>query len=119
MNKEQNALEAERVAVFVRPGIEVLKRWIAEQGESFDSYNVAIAAEVWSLAMTEQARAQLAAPSPAPASDVVQVPRELLELIEQSWRVPNGLPKSVPEHAEAKIVGGLAQLRALLNGGRV
>jgi hypothetical protein len=60
-----------------------------------------------------------AAPSPAPASDVVQVPRELLELIEQSWRVPNGLPKSVPEHAEAKIVGGLAQLRALLNGGRV
>jgi hypothetical protein len=53
------------------------------------------------------------------ASDVMQVPRALLELIESSWRVPNGLPKSVPDHVETKITGGLAQLRALLNGGRV
>lgn len=44
----------------------------------------------------------------------VVVPVELLELIEQSWRVPNGFPKSVPEHVEQKISVGLAQLRSLL-----
>ncbi len=42
------------------------------------------------------------------------VPVELLELIEQSWRVPNGFPKSVPEHVEQKITAGLSQLRSLL-----
>lgn len=48
------------------------------------------------------------------AADSRVVPVELLRLIEKSWRVPNGWPKSVPESVELRICQGLAELRALL-----
>jgi len=42
------------------------------------------------------------------------VPRELLETIEKSWRIPAGCPASVRDEVAAKIGGGLTELRALL-----
>ena len=45
---------------------------------------------------------------------MVSVPRELLQIIEKSWRVPNGCPPSVSAEVEEVICNGLRQLRALL-----
>jgi len=56
-----------------------------------------------------------------PADQVAEgvvVPIKLLKIIEQSWRIPNGCPKSVSEEVGEIIGNGLAELRALLNGGR-
>ena len=47
-------------------------------------------------------------------ADGVVVPVQLLKIIEQSWRIPNGCPKSVSEEVGEIISNGLAELRALL-----
>lgn len=47
-------------------------------------------------------------------ADGVVVPIKLLKIIEQSWRIPNGCPKSVSEEVGEIIGNGLAELRALL-----
>lgn len=44
----------------------------------------------------------------------VLVERELLELIERSWRIPNGYPKKVSEEVEDIIANGLGELRSIL-----
>lgn len=52
-----------------------------------------------------------------PADQVAEgvvVPVQLLKIIEQSWRIPNGCPKSVSEEVGEIISNGLAELRALL-----
>lgn len=41
---------------FVMPDLSVLKKWIAEQGDQFDSYNACIAGEVWGLCKKEVVR---------------------------------------------------------------
>lgn len=47
-------------------------------------------------------------------NDLMLVPRELLELIEKSWRVPDGCPREVAAEVRDIIGGGLDQLRSLL-----
>lgn len=47
-------------------------------------------------------------------ADGVVVPVQLLKIIEQSWRIPSGCPKSVSEEVGEIISNGLAELRALL-----
>lgn len=52
-----------------------------------------------------------------PADQVAEgvvVPVQLLKIIEQSWRIPNGCPKSVSEEVGEIISNGLPELRALL-----
>lgn len=50
----------------------------------------------------------------ADKSETVRVPRELLETIEKSWRVPHGCPAAIYEDVNDIIRAGLADLRALL-----
>lgn len=47
-------------------------------------------------------------------ADQVLVPRELLEDIEMTWRIPDKSSKSLNELGEQKIRDGLNKLRALI-----
>jgi hypothetical protein len=47
-------------------------------------------------------------------TEVRSVPRELLETIEKSWRIPNGCPASISDEVGEIIARGLGHLRAIL-----
>ena len=47
-------------------------------------------------------------------TQMVSVPRELLETIEQSWRVPAGCPREIRDEVGGIIRAGLEELRKLL-----
>lgn len=67
--------------------------------------------------MTVAQHQRILAAATHPADQVAEgvvVPVQLLKIIEQSWRIPNGYPKSVSEEVGEIISNGLAELRALL-----
>ena len=67
--------------------------------------------------MTVDQHKRLMAAATHPADQVAEgvvVPVQLLKIIEQSWRIPSGCPKSVSEEVGEIISNGLAELRALL-----
>ena len=69
--------------------------------------------------MTVAQHQRILAAATHPADQVAEgvvVPIKLLKIIEQSWRIPNGYPKSVSEEVGEIIGNGLAELRALLGG---
>ena len=67
------------------------------------------------MSVRQHQRILAAATHPAgQVADGVVVPVQLLKIIEQSWRIPNGCPKSVSEEVGEIISNGLAELRALL-----